>query len=612
MSNPLSLCLIVSLPFPHMSDQNPCPTPEPEPESLISIVDNSITRRVHAIKNCLRSGDFYSHSDILPEILKIGGDIAKINADIILHQNRAVLGSQADGSGAVLDRLRPKRRRVGSASRTSGSRGLPAAGSPEGNSSAELDTFKLKRKLEDLAFCLDGLYGLSSTVRKIPVELLEKIFAQVLASTLQASFQVDETQSDHPSPGIGLVIANASVYAPTRDLSQVCSLWRSILLSRPVYWTWINVCLKTARMREASCLFELYLKRSCLDGCPQYDGHGLKLKITTKTSLTAWYPYINVNLGENSGHRQWKLLEQLLATSARWQVAELDLNTEMEEKMRKSCYFNLKRLEEMVVTAEKFWTSFPTLENSYLKTVNVTATCDGRRVATFLSKSPMLQVLELHCENTLCRLYPPVEPVTCVSLSCIHVHTRDSENLEHLFSILTAPSLTKVALYEVIPRSNRWIISFLNLVQRSSCSLRELILDASNLTELDLLLMLQLTPKISLLSLQADFSTITDRLFVALSRLRNLADLRIDITMGSDSVRGPNPESIAAMIESWDVPGTSVDSNGAVPPKNFVFRPLCSENHLNLSKPRSSLGQECLEPRIEGWKQEGLDVQIAI
>ncbi|KAE9409851.1 hypothetical protein BT96DRAFT_771313, partial [Gymnopus androsaceus JB14] len=77
---------------------------------------------------------------------------------------------------------------------------------------------ELKRQRQDFKRHRDEMHTLLSPARRLPVEVLEQVFDIACLSDF------------------GITVTQNSVDALTLKLSQVCSVWREIVQSRPVLW----------------------------------------------------------------------------------------------------------------------------------------------------------------------------------------------------------------------------------------------------------------------------------------------------------------------------------------------------------------------------------------
>ncbi|KAK7439814.1 hypothetical protein VKT23_017389 [Stygiomarasmius scandens] len=155
----------------------------------------------------------------------------------------------------------------------------------------------LKRKRDELQAYRDRQTSFFSPVRKLPVEILTEIFSLCCDT--------------------GLVI-NDKVSASALSLSQTCSFWHRVMLSRPGLWStsFINLC--KVGPDTGPCLHDLlkiYLFRSA-------NGPGLSFEVTARTE----YQYRYVDEPDSEG---WSIFETLLRARESWKRASFDLNWEL-------------------------------------------------------------------------------------------------------------------------------------------------------------------------------------------------------------------------------------------------------------------------------------------
>ncbi|KAF9072762.1 hypothetical protein BDP27DRAFT_1146956, partial [Rhodocollybia butyracea] len=91
------------------------------------------------------------------------------------------------------------------------------------------DTLRsLEKQHEELKRCREETQSLLSPVRRLPMEVLEQVFGLACFS--------DSTCLSPSTYDYALDITINTAGAWTLDLSQVCSVWRQIIRSRPSLW----------------------------------------------------------------------------------------------------------------------------------------------------------------------------------------------------------------------------------------------------------------------------------------------------------------------------------------------------------------------------------------
>ncbi|KAK7466086.1 hypothetical protein VKT23_004811 [Stygiomarasmius scandens] len=165
----------------------------------------------------------------------------------------------------------------------------------------------LRKQRDKLQNQRDRYAYMCSSIRKLPVEILAQIFA--------------ECCDEH-----SLFINKSGIGTPALDLSQTCSFWRRVMLSRPEFWSGLYIDIVQAdEYLYGFNLVDLHLNRS--EG-----GSGLTLDVTASVLREEYSFYVTAN-GLNNG--SLCLLESLFSTRHRWVAVHFDLDWSIYEIMHR-------------------------------------------------------------------------------------------------------------------------------------------------------------------------------------------------------------------------------------------------------------------------------------
>jgi hypothetical protein len=334
---------------------------------------------------------------------------------------------------------------------------------------------ELQRKHNALADHLQAHRNLLAPVRKLPVEILSRIFTLCLP---------DQEYND------GGYTLRKSVMLP----GQICRPWRDIAHSSPMLWSSISLAVTWYLKPELMLLAMIWLRRSA--GCP------LSLRIT----------------GTQTHHGEiHALLDLVVACSSRWKHIDLDIGL-----FQYGILHDVKRflpcLETLVLRDTRDSTSVLDVFESAPQLHSVELQVQLWKVKlpwhqlTSLSISScsldvFLAILETGLDLLKCavtvddyRLIPRTDLVEHARLRSLSIVAED--NHIAVFDYLRLPALSDLEYTdELYPFAPSRLIS---LLKRSSCQLRTLTItfERCSLSDDDLIHILRLSPLLQELELK--------------------------------------------------------------------------------------------------------------
>ncbi|KAK7462190.1 hypothetical protein VKT23_007795 [Stygiomarasmius scandens] len=456
----------------------------------------------------------------------------------------------------------------------------------------------VKRERDAIRRYRDHHLGLLAPIRKLPVELLLKVFCLCCTSL--------------DTPGLSITTDRNAAFTSvistcTLNLAQTCSLWRSVVLHSPYLWAWICVDL-TWRPIDVHALVSLYLRRSA------------NWLITLHVEAFEGITHNAINLETTSSYCQelgfasLGLFEILLGNAYRWVWASFDLSLDVYSELSTLIdhwhgisLHNLRTLElrsemlrmPMSIAHQglrglhfnaffeefKIATSLDTLRLPRLipslflslhqiSTIEVMNCHTMAEIQHTLALCPELKTLKIGKEYGLDLYeYENLEEISSHSLETLTLSIRAISGLK-LLPVLNLPKLTDFAVVATArlqsslqskDESTHVMADGLVVMLRRSPSLRSLELEGNLLSETDLLRVLSLTPELEEISISigGDSGVVTSNLFdrLLLSPTQDLAlvphlvSFRIQIGAPvwrsiSEDFSLPNFERVISMLES--------------------------------------------------------------
>ncbi|KAK7470104.1 hypothetical protein VKT23_001545 [Stygiomarasmius scandens] len=406
---------------------------------------------------------------------------------------------------------------------------------------------ELKRQRDSVLQYRDKHLGLLAPIRKLPVELLLKIFSLCCTSEEDPGLSVTTDQSE-PYATSSIVSTNSLA------LSQTCGLWRSILLSSPFLWACIRVDLSWKPF-DLSALVELYLQRA--------SSSLLTIHIEAFNGVDVTEPDLGFRYCRYLEEESWWLFETLLQTMHRWVQASFDLSLHIYEgvqdfvanweepanlenlrvlKLRgypRTVASNTRGPFESISLFNKFQTAnllssiqlvrpVPTYLASFekLSIVEVSRCCTLAEIRNMFSLCPNLKAfrttefgIELHRDEKSSEIYSPSLETLALTLRTVHaIQVLPLLNIPHL------ADLTISGGYQLIGIASLAIANGLEAMLNRSSFLHALALNGNLLSDTGLLQILSVTPSLQQLRLSSDIdrdnlitSTLFDKLSLSLS-----------------------------------------------------------------------------------------------
>ncbi|ESK82426.1 hypothetical protein Moror_12150 [Moniliophthora roreri MCA 2997] len=346
-----------------------------------------------------------------------------------------------------------------------------------------------RRRLMEIAFRLNGL--VKTTIRRLPPELLSHIFFMAR----------DEGHEDSLACQVPLT------------LSHVCSRWRALVHSEPGLWCTVNAsfCDEDDQL-SADRLLEF--TKFCLE-----KSQSMPINVTLTTPEHSYDP------GSGSQSDQGKLhaevLNELLANSYRWRVANLLLHPDDEERLIDH-HMDFPILERLDMCFQlQVWNpcnpitptfSAPRLSRMDLRNVdygcfrliNLDAlteiTMESCHIIGFLH---ILQHARNLCSVKLMGKWCPCDhvpnPFVTSSVQSLEL-ALDPQIEHHIFQLLTLPSLT---ILQVRLLSHQW--QFRQFILRSRPPLTHLLLSTTIISHVGVMDTFALLPTITHLKLEQEF-----------------------------------------------------------------------------------------------------------
>jgi len=450
---------------------------------------------------------------------------------------------------------------------------------------------ELKRQRDSVLQYRDKHLGLLAPIRKLPVELLLKIFSLCCTSEEDPGLSVTTDQLE-PHATSSIVSTNSLA------LSQTCGLWRSILLSSPFLWACIRVDLSWKPF-DLSALVELYLQRA--------SSSLLTIHIEAFNGVNVTEPHLGFRYCRELGKKSWWLFETLLQTMHRWVQASFDLILHVYEGVQdfaanweSANLENLRALKlrgyprtiasntrgpfESISFFNKFQTAnslssiqlvrpVPTYLASFekLSMVEVSRCCTLAEIRDMFSLCPNLKAfkptevgIELYGDEESSEIYSPSLETLALTLQTVHaIQVLPLLNIPHLADLTVSDG------HQPIGIASFAIADGLEAMLNRSSSLHTLALNGDLLSDTGLLQILSVTPSLQQPQLSSDIdrdNLITPVLFDKLSLSFSgdtinlvpcLASFRVYIRPHSrflDEVHSdtplPDPQKMTSMLES--------------------------------------------------------------
>ncbi|KAK1222044.1 hypothetical protein PQX77_015143 [Marasmius sp. AFHP31] len=323
--------------------------------------------------------------------------------------------------------------------------------------------------------------ALVSAIRRLPNEILSEIFHSCVPPGVY-SFSADRT----------------GVRTRALDISQICSRWRTVINAIPKLWSSFHIDLYKIK-HDVSSIIGIYIDRS--------QEHPLYVCLTDELYKAAeMNSFVRSKVEKRFGGRGLEGVDSLLGTVTRFEELKIDMSGGLIDCIIRRETPGIDKGVDFCRLKVLKTTLYAFLSNSLLwkgiyEAPKLTHLVAHRHVEHALLSLPHItsvDIFDIGSLDTLPRILhqiPSLErltasfhicwcssqdhpaTITAKSLRRFSLDGLDARDIEWLFSMLVLPSMTSLEI--VIPSRPATLYSIqpiLDVLQRSSCSLQELVI----------------------------------------------------------------------------------------------------------------------------------------
>lgn len=344
----------------------------------------------------------------------------------------------------------------------------------------ERELKKLQNLYDTLKFSMDAAACLLAPIRKLPIELLGKIFLHCRAET-----------------------PHYSVGSARRTLGGVCTHWRAVVLETPAFWSTHYYRIEgdgnlLVQQRSLPAVHEMVLKRS----------KSSPLTVDIRSESTHWHPPAGVGykirdiaLFQRQSHR-WKsvtigfvgdiasCLSPMRGRLSNLEILRLSLKHPRPEQ-KLDAFEVAPKLREVHLSQLRLGSvRLPWLQ---IRTLKMQDMSPGE-VLTAMSRFPNLRTAYFSCLSPRSGTSES-NMVVAPSLQSIRYESLDAPDILHTFASLTTPALTSIEI-STPPEQDFALSELSKLLLRSHCIITTLSVEYTGLSESRFKRLLDLLPSL--------------------------------------------------------------------------------------------------------------------